>query len=88
MFEPTTISDPITLYDINQLVDFVNRTRNNYYNITGSDMLDQVLQNRNTTTGEIVPISGFSISEGSNIAHEFILNSTSLGPFDDPVATI
>ena len=35
-----TIGDYITLYDIDELVDMVDRTRNNYYNITGSDMLD------------------------------------------------
>ena len=82
-FPPQEMGVPITLYDINELVEFIGRTRDNYYNITGSDMLDQVLQERNTTTGEIVPIQGYIFEHrDSKISQEFTCNSTSLGPFD------
>ena len=42
---PIGIDDPLTLYDISELVDFVNRTRGNYFNALSDENMLSMMYN-------------------------------------------
>ena len=60
--------EPITLYTIDDLVDFVNRTRTNYYvTLEGTEMLSSIYSNKNSSTDEIEPLKMYTFTNNNAI---------------------
>ena len=50
-------ADGLVIYTIPDLVDFVNRTRNNYFFVlSNDDMLSKIYPEKDEDTGEVLPI--------------------------------
>ena len=51
---------------MDNLTDFVNRTRNNYYyTLEDSDMLSTIYSNKNASTGDIIPLKMYLFTANS-----------------------
>ena len=51
---------------MDDLTEFVNRTRNNYYfTLEGSDMLSTIYANKNSSTGDIIPLKMYLFTANS-----------------------
>ena len=51
---------------MDDLTNFVNRTRNNYYyTLEDSDMLSTIYSNKNSTTGDIIPLQMYLFTADS-----------------------
>ena len=60
---------------MDDLTNFVNRTRNNYYNtLEDSDMLSSIYSNKDSTTGDIVPLKMFLFTANSDILDNYLIN--------------
>ena len=54
---------PIIVYNIPDLVQFINRTRNNYFfSLEKDDMLSKMYPGKNETTGAIMPIKMYTFT--------------------------
>ena len=68
---------------MDDLTNFVNRTRNNYYyTLEDSDMLSTIYSNKNSSTGDIIPLKMYLFTANAQILDNYNINKTSLGPFD------
>ena len=75
--------EPLILYTMDQLVDFVRRTRDNYFvTLEDTEMLSSIYSSKNETTNEIVPMKMYTFTSNNAILGYYEINATSLGPFN------
>ena len=82
-------AEPLTIYNIPALVQFINRTRDNYFfSLEEDDMLSKMYPGKNETTGEVEPIKVFTFASNNKILDTLYLTNSSLGPFENSTADL